>query len=93
MSASNGTLSKAERVIAAKRTKGFALHCPQCGEKAAMNLDLSDLSTVTCESCGDSFAVSTAIKMLAERLAQWQRVAQWIDLASDLAVPTTPESE
>jgi transcription elongation factor Elf1 len=89
----NGTMTRVEKAIAAKRNRGFKLHCPVCGEQTTITLDLSDLATCSCESCGDSFAVGTAIKLFSERVAQWERLAQWIDLAADVQAAPSTESE
>jgi transcription elongation factor Elf1 len=87
----NGTITMPTKK-AAKRAPGFTpLPCPICGETAAtITLDLTDLATCHCEQCGDDFAVSTAIKVLSERLEAWRAVARWIDMAGDvLAAPAT----
>jgi transcription elongation factor Elf1 len=90
------TMTKRERErITGASPQGFTLQCPVCGEAAvSITLDLSNLTICHCGSCDDEFSVATAVNMLADRLAQWQAVARWIDMAGEvLAPPTSTESE
>jgi transcription elongation factor Elf1 len=87
---SNGTLTMPTRKAAAKRAPGFTLACPACGEASAtITLDLTDLATCHCESCGDDFAVSTAVAKFTERLEVWRAVARWIDMAGECLATTS----
>lgn len=58
------------------KTNGFGpLPCIKCGEQSAITLDLSDLGTLHCEECDNTY-------MLAEvraALDKWDRVIDWID--------------
>jgi transcription elongation factor Elf1 len=77
----NGTLTRKAK----RQATGFALCCIQCGEEDVnINLSLKDLQSVTCESCGDSYSVETAIVRLADRLAQWRKVAELVELAGQM---------
>ena len=87
-----GTNGRMKAIMAKIKERGFKLACPACGDaEATITLDLTDLATCHCESCGDSFAVTTAVKLLTERLAQWLAVERWIDLAP--GVKATPQTE
>jgi hypothetical protein len=72
---------------------GFgALPCPLCGEmNAGITLDLATLKVCTCAECGGDFAYEVAVKYLADRLAKWQAVGRWIDMAADVLATTTTE--
>jgi hypothetical protein len=69
------------------KTRGVRLACPVCGDREAIiGLCLSTMNC-TCESCGDSFAPETARKIIAQALAQWDRVCAWIASAETMLAP------
>ena len=82
----NGPMTRrAVRMVSQGKSPAFVLTCPQCGEKeVTITLALDDLATCRCSSCDDEFAVSTAVKMLTDRLAAWVKVQLWIDLAAEI---------
>jgi len=90
----NGTPTMTKRAIKAigqNRAPGFVLTCPCCGEAdVAVTLDLSDLATCHCPSCDEDFSVSTAVKKFADRLAQWQAIARWIESAAEVLDQASP---
>lgn len=64
-----------------KKRAGFkSLCCPECGERAEMSLNLADLK-VTCPECDEVFTARQAVERMAEKVAEWQRLADWIELA------------
>jgi len=82
---------RAHKAIASNRVPGFSLTCPCCGEAdVAVTLDLSDLATCHCPSCDEDFSVSTAVKKFADRLAEWQAIARWIESAAEVLNASAP---
>ena len=67
----------------APRTKkaGFKnLCCPECGERAEMAVNVATLK-VTCPECDAEFTARQAVEKMAERVAEWNRLAEWIEMA------------
>ena len=62
------------------RPRGFTgLICPLCGEEAVLGIsDLSDLSTVRCESCGDEIDVTEAVTKFAAQAKRWRSLLGWL---------------
>jgi hypothetical protein len=78
---------------ASKALKSFKLSCPMCGASEAIQLDLNDLTTVTCGECSDEFTPEAARKVLAERFRRWDAVIAWIALAGEVMAGTDVEAE
>lgn len=89
----NGRLSKAEERMAEKlQARGFKLQCPVCGEpEAEITLNLQDVSSRNCAACGNDFAVTTAVKLIGDRLAAWKQVERWVALAGDVKAAAEAE--
>lgn len=63
--------------------KTFKLTCPFCGENEPINMDLNDLTQITCSSCDDTFTPETAVKRVTEQLRRWQAVCRWVAMATE----------
>lgn len=73
--------------MATQQTKGFALPCPKCHEETAtLALDLTDLETVRCLDCDETFTLSEARDEAAAALARWEALIRWTE-----AAPADPE--
>lgn len=73
--------------------KGLKLQCPACGEKeVTIHLALDDMMC-RCESCDDTFAASTACKMIGEQLAKWEAMCEWLQMAGELLHPVQSDCD
>jgi hypothetical protein len=71
-------MATATPIPEAKTERGLLLPCPLCGEaEATVQLNLADLDTCTCLECDAEFSLDE----LAGRLARWQALLAWRDLA------------
>lgn len=60
----------------------ITLPCPFCGvREPVLKIDLNELRTVECETCGETFTVKQAVKLAAEALARWEAMAEWLSNA------------
>jgi transcription elongation factor Elf1 len=66
----------------ATKAIGFkTLVCPFCGnhgEETAITMDLASLD-VTCSSCDAEFTVDDAVSEAKAHLAEWERLARWVE--------------
>ena len=72
---------------ATKKTTGFkTLVCPFCGnhgEETAITMDLAS-TDVTCTSCDAEFTVEDAVEKARESLAEWERLARWVESSREV---------
>lgn len=76
----------------ARKTTGFNVTCPHCDDHGGLALNLNDLDSVTCDSCGEVFSPRGAADMLSERLAKWRAVVAWVALAEIAIKPPAPKT-
>lgn len=62
---------------ATKVTKGFATHCPMCGEVDSLKIQASDVNSLSCGSCDQDFDHDD----IRTIIGQWQRLLAWLDTA------------
>lgn len=58
-------------------TRGFAVACPDCGEKGTLRVDLNDTSSLSCWSCETEFTT----EYVRDLLATWTNVLAWLESA------------
>jgi transcription elongation factor Elf1 len=62
--------------------KSLKLTCPFCGQdESPIQLNLNDLSEITCDGCSEGYSVRQALEKANEVAARWQQLAAWIDAA------------
>jgi transcription elongation factor Elf1 len=74
-----------------KTLRTFKLSCPLCGEAESLKLDLSNLASVECGSCGESMSPESARKLVAEQLRRWNGLIAWINLAGEVMAEAEAE--
>jgi transposase-like protein len=64
----------------ATKATGFKmLTCPFCGQTDdAITLELRSMD-VTCSGCNAEFTVPDGVEKAREALAEWERLAQWVE--------------
>jgi hypothetical protein len=74
-------------MASAKTAKGFALTYPFCGanEDTTLELDLGNLSRISCTSCEEEFSPEKARDKAAEMTAAWEKVIRFAEFGRELA--------
>jgi transcription elongation factor Elf1 len=66
-----------------KTKAGFGVCCPRCGAlEAALTIDINDIGAITCGECSEEFTAAEACEAVAEQLARWRRVEEWLRIGS-----------
>jgi hypothetical protein len=85
----NGTATTdaTPRAKKAKPFTGFGVVCPECSNPdGTVRMNLNDLSGCTCSECDWGGSPAEAIELIQVRLAAWQHVARWVELAPTVVV-------
>jgi transcription elongation factor Elf1 len=73
------------RAMVTKAKVGFGVVCPCCNDAdAVVSIDANDVRSLTCQGCNEEFSVEQAVSKAREALARWERLARWVDLASEV---------
>lgn len=65
-----------------RTARGFKVLCPMCSDPdATVRIDLNDLRSIECGSCGESFSAADAAAKAAEQLERWRSVQRWVEMA------------
>jgi uncharacterized protein (DUF983 family) len=67
-------------LTARKKTQGFRVRCPGCGDTDSLRVALNDVHRIACTNCEEEITPASVRQLIAE----WQQVLAWLDTAPEL---------